>query len=322
MNAKKRDVSPDGRPIADVTVVVPVYNRREIVVRTLDSIMAQTRLPRKLVLVDNNSSDGSQLELERWAKANRGKGVGIVVCQENKPGACAARNRGLKEADTEYTLFFDSDDTMRPHMIERVSSEFGKHPEADILFWKASFNRGGKERILKYRRTDIFVNHIHHGLLSTQRMAARTELFRSCGGWNENVKIWNDWELGVRLLLNARDVKALPEVLVDVYFQPESITGESFSSRFGRQEEAVAAVVRSLGRAGASQRLIANAVMRYAILAGNYAREGNPDMAASTLHEAMASPGLGRRQRLMMKCAYQWTAAGLRGAADIFGRFL
>lgn len=326
MNEKKRGAGADGSPgrhsAAELTVIVPVYNRRDIVTRTLDSIATQTLLPRKLVLVDNNSTDGSVDVLRRWAREHENIATEIIVCQETAPGAAAARNRGLREADTAFTFFFDSDDTMRPHLVARLFDEIERHPGSDLFFWKADFHRDNHIRELKYRTSDILVNHIHHGLFSTQRFAARTALLKNIGGWDEAMRVWDDWELGVRLLLNATSVRPIPETLVDVYFLSESITGDDFSSRAEGIVKAVGAALRSLESAGAEMRTRAHAAMTYAILAGNCAKEGNPAAGAAALRKAVDYPGLGARRRLAMRCAYHWTARGFRGAAEIFGRML
>ncbi|MGN0223934.1 MAG: glycosyltransferase family 2 protein, partial [Muribaculaceae bacterium] len=53
----------------ELTIVIPVYNRATIVERTLASVAAQTLRPLSVVLVDNNSTDGTLSVLQRWAEA-------------------------------------------------------------------------------------------------------------------------------------------------------------------------------------------------------------------------------------------------------------
>ena len=95
-----------------ITIVVPVYNREYLLQRTLDSIACQSVAPAKIVLVDNASSDSSLEMMHRWAE--KITSCEVKVCVETKKGAAAARNRGLREVDSDFVMFFDSDDVMLP----------------------------------------------------------------------------------------------------------------------------------------------------------------------------------------------------------------
>ena len=59
-----------------VTIVVPVFNRSNLVVETLDSIACQTALP-SLIIVDNNSTDNTMSVITEWAQENRKKNFPI-----------------------------------------------------------------------------------------------------------------------------------------------------------------------------------------------------------------------------------------------------
>lgn len=307
---------------ADLTVIVPVYNRAAIVCRSLESIIKQTLPPQKLVIVDNNSTDHLAEIIDVWKRLWRDSPVEIVFCEEKTPGACAARNRGLKESQTAYTQFFDSDDTMHPELIETVFKVIEKDPKTDVVVWKAELYKDGETMELKFRRNNLLINHIHHALLSTQRFLAKTLVMREAGGWNEDLKIWNDWEFGSRVLLKAQHIRVIPKTLVTIYHLEESITGENYSSRAGKLERSVEAVLKNLETGGKSLRTRAHAAMTYAILAGNYVKEGRAELAPATLQKALDYPELTRFQKMLMRRAFEWTAQGRRGAATIFGTFL
>ena len=80
-----------------ISIIIPVYNRASLVIRTLDSIAAQTLQPDRIIVVDNNSSDGSYDAVKRWMDAYSGT-ARCTLLTERKPGAAAARNKGLREA--------------------------------------------------------------------------------------------------------------------------------------------------------------------------------------------------------------------------------
>ena len=206
--------------------------------RTLHSIDGQTLPPARVIIVDNNSTDNSLSVISSWAD---GKDY-VTLLSETTPGACAARNRGLSEVTTEWTMFFDSDDVMHPTHISDFTAAIAKHPGADIL-GRDIFTRfidGSSRRLYFHGGDNAMFHHLFRGCLSTQRFVARTQLLRTVGTWDESLKGWNDFELGVRLLLHTRniiDIGGTPSVTT--YQQAESITGTSFSAHPERWEESL-----------------------------------------------------------------------------------
>lgn len=281
-----------------VTIVIPAYNRASIIRRTLDSVASQRERPARVVLVDNNSTDGTMDVMRRWAAAN--PQLDVVVVQEMKPGACAARNRGLREVETEFVMFFDSDDEMLPGHVGDFSRAINDHPQFDI-FGRSILIRelDGSTRKLYFTSRSAMFNHLFRGCLSTQRMVVRTSLVRRVGGWNEALPGWNDYELGVRLLLATDRLYELPgEPSVVTYRLENSITGTSYSSRPQNWElslDAIETHVRAAGRTG----LITLIEARRMILAAQYRQEagGTVDESArcnavkqsSRLHDEVTS---------------------------------
>lgn len=90
-----------------LSVVVPVYNRADLLPRTLASLLAQTQTADEILVVDDGSSDGSAAVAESFGSPVR------VIRQANQ-GPAAARNRGLAEALGDWVHFFDSDDLALP----------------------------------------------------------------------------------------------------------------------------------------------------------------------------------------------------------------
>lgn len=100
---------------ADVTVIVPVYNGEETISRLFDSIISQTYSAWNVLVVDDGSEDKSSELIRSYIRKCPEKIKAIT--QENK-GVAEARNRGIREADTEYVMFADQDDYMDSDYIE------------------------------------------------------------------------------------------------------------------------------------------------------------------------------------------------------------
>lgn len=256
-----------------IAVVIPVRNRAELVKRTLASIDAQRQQPAQVVLVDNCSTDGTLDVLRQWAKGK----PWVTVVTESRPGAAEARNRGLREVSQPYVMFFDSDDVMPPHHIADIMHGMKRAGMPDIgAFDMMLVGLDGKPRLKRFRRGNAMRQQLFHCILSTLRYIVSTPLLRRIGGWEENLPAWDDYVLGVKLLINTESVAYLPlSQPVMAYSQSESITGTSFSGNAGQWEQALDTIGRMLP--DARWQRIVNA--RRAILAGHYLKEGRPDLA-------------------------------------------
>ncbi len=113
----------------DVSVVVPMYNARNFVKFSVDSILNQTLANIEVVIVDDCSTDGS-LELcrEIYGHDNRVK----IFQQPKNIGPGAARNRGIRESQGEYIAFVDSDDEILPDMLSTML-DIAKKYNADVV---------------------------------------------------------------------------------------------------------------------------------------------------------------------------------------------
>lgn len=301
----------------EISVVVPVFNREHMVEATLRSIKAQTWRPLHLVLVDNNSTDGSLRVIREWKRRNEDESFRVTVVEQPHPGACAARNRGFAEVTTDKVMFFDSDDTMRPRLVELAAAAFEGNRDADIVCWPCAIHmENGSTRVPPFDVANAMECHLIHAMLRPQGYMMRSSLLRQAGGWNESLPAWNDWELGVRLLLNSKRIAGVDEILADIYAHANSITGTGFSQKRGvweRSLDAVEDAIESSGRKDA-ERLSAIVDYRRVILAAHYVKEGRGEDGKTLADGVLHGGGLSRKRRGLLRFAYAYTRRGMRGA--------
>lgn len=320
----------------EVSIIIPVYNRATVIPATLQSVVAQTYRPLQVVLVDNHSTDDTMRVLENFKKEHPGEGFNVVITSEEHHTAGAARNRGFEQATGEWILFFDSDDLMDENLVEsyvkviQKAKEKGKPLDLISARSKLVFP-DDSQRQAPFHKRDLFANHILHGQLATQRYAVRREFFAETDGWNINLPGWNDWELGLRLLLARPHVAYLggkSHITIN-HNGADSITGTEFHSRKGQWEYVIDIMINEVKssrlKAEHKARFLRLLEYRRLVLAAQYEREGHPDSAKPLCQQAYKalreSYSNNRRWRWLVapvtRRLFARIAAGKRGSARI-----
>ena len=100
-----------------ISVIIPVYNIGDRIVRCVDSLLNQTISQFELLLVDDGSSDGSGRICDELSQ----KDSRIKVVHKVNGGVSSARNTGMKEASGDYLAFVDADDFVSPDYLEKLA---------------------------------------------------------------------------------------------------------------------------------------------------------------------------------------------------------
>lgn len=114
---------------AEVSVIIPTYNRSRTIRAAVDSVLAQTGPRLEIIVVDDGSSDETYDILRGYVE----KGFITYLKQENK-GPASARNLGIKNSNGEFVCFLDADDTLQLNSIQTRHSAFRRYPGLGLLF--------------------------------------------------------------------------------------------------------------------------------------------------------------------------------------------
>lgn len=125
-----------------VSVIVPVYNKKEYLEQCIDSILAQTYKRLELILVDDDSSDGSGEICDRYAERDDR----VQVIHRENGGPTAACVAGMAAASGGYYMFVDSDDYVEPEMVSEMAARLGGVPGEVVCCGYVMEKQRGTER--------------------------------------------------------------------------------------------------------------------------------------------------------------------------------
>jgi len=122
------------------SVIIPVYNRSHLLGETIDTVLMQSHPNFEILIVNDGSTEDIKKVLDKkYCSESR---VKYFHKQNEERGA--ARNYGLKQANGDYAVFFDSDDFMKPHYLETLNKIIIENPGVKLLATKYNYNNNGK----------------------------------------------------------------------------------------------------------------------------------------------------------------------------------
>jgi glycosyltransferase involved in cell wall biosynthesis len=200
-------MSADTGTTLRLSVVIPCFRRRELLPGTVESVLAQSAPSGsyEILLVDNNSGDGTLDVARSLAAANPGR---IRALSEPVPGAGHARNRGVRDARADTILFLDDDMLAHPTLVQEHLAAHARHRGSVLGFIETRWSD----------RSDLFLRYLHksevqnnfpfedgavvsHRYFYTGNVSVRREAFLAIGGFDPAFRIYGveDIDLGYRL---------------------------------------------------------------------------------------------------------------------------
>lgn len=202
-----------------VSVIIPTYNRKHLLMRAIESALSQTLSNIEVIVADDGSTDGTA-ELFTNIQDTR-----VQYHQLLHRGACAARNAGIEMARGQYIALLDSDDVWQLNKLE-VQREQLESSGADVVC--CAFERHDGECVVRVPEGDTAQHQIdYHQLLggncvSTQTLFGRAESMKAIR-FDEDFPRMQDWEYAIRLAAACK-LMFFPDVLAELYVQPDSIS--------------------------------------------------------------------------------------------------
>ncbi len=200
---------PDTSGEPRVTVVLTVHNHERYVEEAFRSVIAQTVRDWELVIVDDNSTDGTPALIERLVSEHQD--YRITSLRLDGAGPARARNTGASHGSAPYLLLLDGDDLLAADYIEQLLPVMEKDANLGWAY-PVSVQAGGHNRLWSWRPFDVAE------LAAADRMPVnslmRREMFEDMGGFSpELVGAYEDWDLWLRAVRAGWKARMVPSAL-------------------------------------------------------------------------------------------------------------
>lgn len=234
-----------------VSVIIPTYNRLELLREAVSSVLNQTGVEYELIVVDDGSTDGTDRYLALLARSHAavaGAAAGPVavktirIAHTGMPGA--VRNVGARAAGGRRLAFLDSDDLWAADKLRLQTAVHGKS-SVEISHTRELWLRDGRtisQKTQKHRREgDVFADALVKCTIGPSTAMIDRQMFLDSGGFREDLDFAEDYELWLRLVWNRR-VAYLDEPLT----VKRAGHADQLSARFGEMERIRLEALRAL----------------------------------------------------------------------------
>jgi glycosyltransferase involved in cell wall biosynthesis len=186
--------------VPKVSVIIPTYNRASLLGTAIESVLGQTFRDLELVVVDDGSSDGTELVVRRYQETDARV---RFVRQENR-GISAAMNAGIRASRGQCIARVDSDDQWLPELLATEVAILDARPEIGMVYSKGQWARSDLTPLPDaIGHAPHFPDHTLRSLLwgdptCNITVVARRECFERAGFFDESLASSEDWDMWLR----------------------------------------------------------------------------------------------------------------------------
>lgn len=230
---------PTGRELLTVAAIIPLYNGLHFIEDSLNSVLAQTRKPSEIIVVDDGSTDGGPELVTAIARTN----PSVKLLRKPNGGQSSARNFGAKHSAGDLIALLDQDDAWYPNHIERLIRPFEDAEPPHRLGWVYSnldeIDRAGKMMVRNFiprdhhPKTSIYMCLDRDMFVLPSASLISRKAFEDVGGFDERLIGYEDDDLFFRLFRSGYNNVYVDEALSlwRIYSSSTSFTAKMGQSR-------------------------------------------------------------------------------------------
>lgn len=185
-----------------ISIIIPTYNRETVIGETLISVINQTFREFECLVVDDYSSDTTVNVVSKFADTDNR--IKLIINDRNR-GACYSRNHGVKLSKADLVCFLDSDDIWDSRYLAKQYQSLLAQSDASVAICKTIRFSGHISNVDKsYGSLDYpftLARYLDCQIgWSTSSVLWKKSCLQDLGGFSEELDMWQDWELNIRLL--------------------------------------------------------------------------------------------------------------------------
>ena len=195
-----------------ISVIMPTYNRENVIMRAINSVLNQTYSNFELIIVDDASSDDT-LSLLKSINDDR-----IKIFQNNENmGASYSRNIGLKNAEGDIIMYLDSDNEWESEYVKTMVGAFIELPDADALYSAQYLYKSFNSKPYAARFTSYNKSLLHnHNYIDLNCFCHKSNILNEIKGFDESMWRLVDWDFILRIS-NDFKIYSIPVILSKYY---------------------------------------------------------------------------------------------------------
>lgn len=211
------------------SIIIPAYNAADIIRNTLDSIRSQSYKNYEVLVTNDGSTDDTEKTLEKY-KREYSQFPLYYVTQKNA-GVSSARNNSISRATGDYIAFLDQDDLWFSEKLNEVYKAIKENSGANVFYheavaigWKRKVNFFKYGALKEPYYLDLLFNFNRIGISTA---AVKMSILKSVGGFDENFKYSEDYDLWLKLARCGEIFHYIPFFLSKYIWRPESMSNQA-----------------------------------------------------------------------------------------------
>lgn len=242
INPNRNQTSVDAVNACIVSIIIPTFNRKDLLVEAVASGLAQTYPHIEVVIVDDGSTDGTDKMVAARLRAEwAGK---VVYLYKENGGTSSAKNAGMQKAQGAYIQFLDSDDVLRPEKVSRQMASIRSASEivdCCVCYGRLGTLEAGWHNGMRIGEvcpnSALYIQrqcgrNVH--VICTNAPLWRADFLIGFPTWREDLNVSEEWEYYIRLLSRNPLLTAVPE---DLFWVREH-AGDQLTKSFGNLRNA------------------------------------------------------------------------------------
>ncbi len=199
-----------------ISVILTTHNRINDLKKAVESVFRQTFSDYELLIVNDNSTDGTKKYIEDLSSKNPNVKA-ITISAEESRGGNYARNKGVALSSGEYIAFLDDDDFWLEKKLEQQFSQIQLNPKVGLIYCGIERRMNGK--LLEHHLPssedlgDMSKRIFTHVITVSSAIMIRKSIFEKVGGFDEELTHWQEYDLMIRIAQESM-IDYVNEILV------------------------------------------------------------------------------------------------------------